>query len=128
MPTYSCNDSAKQFGPALKLILCPVIVTILISWLPCGIISAVLAGAAYGLLGPMFATFEAMDEGKTDKFYHCICVCDSTVCIYILCSLSLLSLHAEIVTGWNLGQCQTKFDHCQGFSGCLLPFIFLDYG
>ncbi|KAL0450735.1 UNVERIFIED_CONTAM: putative membrane protein [Sesamum latifolium] len=32
-----------------------------------------LLWAAYGLLAPIFATFQAVNEGKTNKFYHCIC-------------------------------------------------------
>ncbi|KAI3463064.1 hypothetical protein Pfo_019727 [Paulownia fortunei] len=71
--TYYCILSTKQFGPALKLILCICIPVILISWPPIGIACSVFGGAAYGLLAPMFATFQAVEEGKTNKFYHCIC-------------------------------------------------------
>ncbi|KAL6507285.1 hypothetical protein OROGR_023480 [Orobanche gracilis] len=70
--TYYCVLSTKQFGPALKLILCICIPVILIPWPPIGIACSVLGGAAYGLLAPMFATFQAVEEGKMDKFYHCI--------------------------------------------------------
>lgn len=73
----SCNGSTKQFGPCLKIILCICITVVLIAWLPVGITCGVLAGAVYGLLAPMFATFQAVEEGKADKFYHCICVCES---------------------------------------------------
>ncbi|KAL0431606.1 UNVERIFIED_CONTAM: putative membrane protein [Sesamum radiatum] len=71
--TYYCVLSTKQFGPCLKLILCICIPVILIAWPPVGIACGVLGGAAYGLLAPMFATFRAVEEGRTDKFYHCIC-------------------------------------------------------
>ncbi|EYU34768.1 hypothetical protein ABFS82_11G133400 [Erythranthe guttata] len=71
--TYYCILSTKQFGPALKLVLCICILAILIAWPPIGIACGVLGGAAYGLLAPSFATFQAVEEGKTDKFYHCIC-------------------------------------------------------
>ncbi|XP_051143950.1 uncharacterized membrane protein At3g27390-like [Andrographis paniculata] len=71
--TYYCILSTKQFGPFLKLILCISIPVILISWPPVGIVCAVIGGAAYGVLAPIFATFQAVEEGKTDKFYHCIC-------------------------------------------------------
>ncbi|KAK4483188.1 hypothetical protein RD792_010368 [Penstemon davidsonii] len=71
--TYYCVLSTKQFGPSLKLILCICIIAILIAWPPIGIWCSVLGGAAYGLLAPMFATFQAVDEGKTNKLYHCIC-------------------------------------------------------
>ncbi|XP_073065080.1 uncharacterized membrane protein At3g27390-like [Primulina eburnea] len=69
--TYYCILRTKQFGPSLKLVLCLFIPSILIAWPPVGIACGVLAGAAYGLLAPMFATFQAVEEGKTDKFYHC---------------------------------------------------------
>ncbi|KAK4409966.1 putative membrane protein [Sesamum angolense] len=71
--TYFCVLSTKQFGPFLKLILCICIPVFLIAWPPVGIACGVLGGAAYGLLAPMFATFRAVEEGRTDKFYHCIC-------------------------------------------------------
>ncbi|KAL3642763.1 hypothetical protein CASFOL_013578 [Castilleja foliolosa] len=70
---YYCILSTKQFGPVLKLVLCICIPGILIAWPPIGIACSILVGAAYGLLAPMFATFQAVGEGKTDKFYHCIC-------------------------------------------------------
>ncbi|PIN17797.1 hypothetical protein CDL12_09534 [Handroanthus impetiginosus] len=70
--TYYCVLSTKQFGPALKLVLCIFILFILIAWPPIGIACSVLGGAVYGLLAPMFATFQAVEEGKTDKFYHCL--------------------------------------------------------
>ncbi|KAK6128305.1 hypothetical protein DH2020_037960 [Rehmannia glutinosa] len=37
------------------------------------ILGFIKGGAAYGLLAPMFATFQAVEERKTNKFYHCIC-------------------------------------------------------
>ncbi|XP_047965495.1 uncharacterized membrane protein At3g27390-like [Salvia hispanica] len=70
--TYYCVLSTKQFGPGLKLVLCICIPIFVIAWPPVGIACAVFGGAAYGLLAPMFATFQAIEEGKTDKFYHCI--------------------------------------------------------
>ncbi|KAL3640075.1 hypothetical protein CASFOL_015043 [Castilleja foliolosa] len=71
--TYYCILSTKQFGPVLKLVLCICIPGILIAWPPIGIACSIIGGAAYGLLAPMFATFQAVEEGKMDKFYHCIC-------------------------------------------------------
>ncbi|XP_073282362.1 uncharacterized membrane protein At3g27390-like [Primulina huaijiensis] len=69
--TYYCILRTKQFGPSLKLVLFLFIPAILIAWPPVGIACGVLGGATYGLLAPMFATFQAVEEGKTDKFYHC---------------------------------------------------------
>lgn len=71
--TYYCILSTKQFGPVLKILLCLCIPIILIAWLPIGIACSLIGGAAYGLLAPTFATFQAVEEGKTYKFYHCIC-------------------------------------------------------
>ncbi|KAL2500216.1 hypothetical protein Adt_25766 [Abeliophyllum distichum] len=71
--TCYCILSTKQFGPALKVLLCLCTAVITILWPLVGITSSVLGGAAYGLLAPMFATFQAVEEGKTDKLYHCIC-------------------------------------------------------
>lgn len=71
--TYYCILSTKQFGPGLKLVVCFCIPIIVIAWPPIGIACSVFGGAAYGLLAPMFATFQAIEEGKTDKFYHCVC-------------------------------------------------------
>lgn len=88
-----CNGSTKQFGPALKLILCICILVILIAWPPIGIACAVLGGAAYGLLAPTFATFQAVEEGKTSKFYHCICVCKSCQSKNIIFPQCLLPLN-----------------------------------
>ncbi|KZV57456.1 hypothetical protein F511_35254 [Dorcoceras hygrometricum] len=69
--TFYSIFRTKQFGPSLKLVLFIIFPAILIAWLPVGIACGVLGGAAYGLLAPMFATFQAVEEGKSDKFYHC---------------------------------------------------------
>lgn len=74
---HSCYCSTNQFGPGLKLVLCICIPIFVIAWPPVGIACAVFGGAAYGLLAPMFATFQAIEEGKTEKFYHCIYVSES---------------------------------------------------
>ncbi|KAK9271722.1 hypothetical protein L1049_002085 [Liquidambar formosana] len=63
---------AKLFGPVLKLVLCVCICVLLILWPVVGIVGSIIGGAAYGLLSPIFATFDAVGEGKTDEFYHCI--------------------------------------------------------
>ncbi|CAI9758552.1 unnamed protein product [Fraxinus pennsylvanica] len=71
--TCYCILRTKQFGPVLKVVLCICTAVISILWPPVGIVSSILGGAAYGFLAPMFATFQAVEEGKTDKLYHCIC-------------------------------------------------------
>lgn len=62
---------AKQLGPILKLILFICIPAPLIVWPVVAIAGSFLGGAAYGFFSPIFATFEAIGEGKTDKFFHC---------------------------------------------------------
>ncbi|XP_043726150.1 uncharacterized membrane protein At3g27390-like [Telopea speciosissima] len=70
--TYCCIARAKQLGPVLKIALCLCISVILILWPLVGIVGSILAGAVYGFLAPLIATFEAVGEGKTDVFRHCI--------------------------------------------------------
>ncbi|KAF8399860.1 hypothetical protein HHK36_015731 [Tetracentron sinense] len=65
---------ATYLGPVLKLVLCVCISVLLILWPLVAIVGSILAGAGYGLLAPLVATFEAVGEGKTDEFIHCIFV------------------------------------------------------
>ncbi|XP_061341859.1 uncharacterized membrane protein At3g27390 isoform X1 [Gastrolobium bilobum] len=70
--TYYCVVRAKQLGPILKLVICiSVLPVLLISWPMIGIVGSIVGGAAYGYLSPIFATFEAVEEGKDDKLFHC---------------------------------------------------------
>ncbi|XP_058187118.1 uncharacterized membrane protein At3g27390-like [Rhododendron vialii] len=70
--TNYCIIRSKQFGPVLKLVLCLCISGLLIIWPVIGIVGSIAGGAAYGLLAPVFATFSAVGEGKTDQFFHSI--------------------------------------------------------
>lgn len=70
--TYYCILSTKQFGPVLKLLLCPLVLVLLIFWPVVAVIGTTLGGAAYGFFSPMLATFQAVGEGKTNQFFHCI--------------------------------------------------------
>lgn len=78
------NGSTKQFGPALKFILSLCVPVLLLSWPPIGIISSILCGAAYGFFAPILATFKAVGEGKTDKFFHCIQVWHKRFWMFII--------------------------------------------
>ncbi|GAU29000.1 hypothetical protein TSUD_165180 [Trifolium subterraneum] len=70
--TYYCVLRAKQFGPLLKLVICIcVLPVLLISWPVVGIVGSIIGGAVYGFLQPIFATIEAVEEGKDDKLFHC---------------------------------------------------------
>ncbi|GAA0151826.1 hypothetical protein LIER_37363 [Lithospermum erythrorhizon] len=70
--TCYCLFSTKQFGPVLKILLFLFLPVVLIPWPPFGILCSIVGSATYGLLAPMFATVEAVGEGKTGKFRHCI--------------------------------------------------------
>ncbi|KAK7266851.1 hypothetical protein RIF29_19509 [Crotalaria pallida] len=70
--TYYCVVRSKQLGPLLKIVVCIcVLPVLLITWPVVGIVASVVGGAAYGFFSPIFATFEAVVEGKEDKFFHC---------------------------------------------------------
>ncbi|GAV88257.1 hypothetical protein CFOL_v3_31680 [Cephalotus follicularis] len=69
--TYYCIVRAKILGSGLKIVLCICIPVVLILWPVFGIVGSIIGGAAYGLLSPIFATFDAVGEGKTDVFFHC---------------------------------------------------------
>lgn len=72
----SLTNRAKQLGPFLKLVICIcVLPVLLLSYPVVGIIGSIVGGAAYGYLSPIFATFEAVEEGKDDKLFHCFVVC-----------------------------------------------------
>lgn len=66
--------SAKQLGPILKLFLCLCLPVGVILWLVVSIVGSVLGGAIYGFLSPIFATFDAVGEGKSDPLFHCFYV------------------------------------------------------
>ncbi|CAL5191672.1 unnamed protein product [Lathyrus oleraceus] len=70
--SYYCVLRARQLGPLLKLVICIcVLPVLLISWPVLGIIGSIVGGAAYGFLQPIFATIQAVEEGKDDKLLHC---------------------------------------------------------
>ncbi|KAJ4729360.1 Steroid nuclear receptor, ligand-binding [Melia azedarach] len=69
--TSYCILRAKQIGPVLKLVICICIPVFLILWLVVGIAGSVIGGALYGFLSPIFATFDAVGEGKTNDIFHC---------------------------------------------------------
>jgi hypothetical protein len=105
---------------------------LLISWPVVGIIGSIIGGAAYGLLQPIFATIEAVEEGKDDKLFHCFVVC--FIFMSLECSLFLfilLSFITEIsycFSGWYLEHYTKELHGCPGLERCLLPFLLLGYG
>lgn len=70
--TYYSIARTKQFGPCLKLLICITLPVLLVLWPLIGILGSIVAGVGYGFFAPMLATFEAVGEGKTDEFIHCI--------------------------------------------------------
>ncbi|KAH8519318.1 hypothetical protein H0E87_000928 [Populus deltoides] len=69
--TYYSILRTKQLGPILKIVLCICLPATLILWLVLGILGSIIGGALYGLLSPIFATFDAVGERKTNMLYHC---------------------------------------------------------
>lgn len=69
--TYYCILRAKQLGPVLKLLTCVCIPVFLILWPVVGIAASIIGGALYGFLSPIFATFDAVGEGKANDLFHC---------------------------------------------------------
>ncbi|KAF8104328.1 hypothetical protein N665_0174s0014 [Sinapis alba] len=67
---YSIS-SAKQLGPILKLFLCLCLPLGIILWLVVSIVGSILGGALYGFLSPIFATFDAVGQGKPNPLFHC---------------------------------------------------------
>ena len=85
--------SAKQLGPILKLFLCLCLPLGIILWLVVSIVGSVLGGALYGFLSPIFATFDAVGEGKSNPLFHCFYV---TLLLPFSCPCGLLLLFTHI--------------------------------
>ncbi|KAJ4826270.1 hypothetical protein Tsubulata_018666 [Turnera subulata] len=69
--TYYSVVRAKQLGPLLKIVICICLPAPAVLWLVLSIIGSILGGALYGFLSPIFATFDAVGEGKSNVLYHC---------------------------------------------------------
>ncbi|XP_011045244.1 PREDICTED: uncharacterized membrane protein At3g27390 isoform X3 [Populus euphratica] len=69
--TYYSILRTKQIGPVLKIVLCICLPPTLILWLVLGMVGSIIGGALYGFLSPIFATFDAVGERKTNMLYHC---------------------------------------------------------
>ncbi|KVH92823.1 hypothetical protein Ccrd_005123 [Cynara cardunculus var. scolymus] len=70
--SYFCILSAKRLGPVMKVVVCILFTPVLAIWPFSIVVGSILGGLAYGFLGPIFGTFKAVGEGKTDQFRHCI--------------------------------------------------------
>ncbi|KAF8088419.1 hypothetical protein N665_0543s0029 [Sinapis alba] len=69
--TFYSIVSAKQLGSILKLFICLCFPAAIILWPILGVLASVLGGALYGFLSPIFATFDAVGEGKPSPLFHC---------------------------------------------------------
>ncbi|XP_078443517.1 putative membrane protein At3g27390 [Wolffia australiana] len=69
--TYFCVGKAKRLGPVLKVLIL-IFLPIPVILLPVlAILGSLLFGLAFGFGAPLVATFEAVGEEVSDKFYHC---------------------------------------------------------
>lgn len=73
----------------LVLLLLPLPLSL---WPVLGVVGSVLGGIGYGVFAPLLATFEAVGENITDKFYHCFVVCSLSpwLCLFFDCKYILV--------------------------------------
>ncbi|KAM1274338.1 hypothetical protein ACFX1Q_025172 [Malus domestica] len=69
--TYYCVAKSKRLGLVLKILVLLLLPLPLVLWPVLGVVGSVLGGIGYGFFAPLLATFEAVGENITDKFYHC---------------------------------------------------------
>ncbi|KAL0311119.1 UNVERIFIED_CONTAM: putative membrane protein [Sesamum angustifolium] len=69
--TYYCVAKSKRLGWILKILALFSLPVPLILWPVIAIIGSVLGGIGYGFFAPLIATFEAVGENVTDKWFHC---------------------------------------------------------
>ncbi|XP_031385696.1 uncharacterized membrane protein At3g27390-like isoform X2 [Punica granatum] len=69
--TYFCVARTKRLGLILKVLVLLLLPVPLVLWPVVGILGSLLGAVGYGVFAPVIATFEAVGENVTDKFYHC---------------------------------------------------------
>ncbi|CAI9754481.1 unnamed protein product [Fraxinus pennsylvanica] len=69
--TYYCVAKSKRLGWILKIMVFLSLLIPLILWPIIAILGSILGGIGYGFFAPLIATFEAVGENVTDKFFHC---------------------------------------------------------
>jgi hypothetical protein len=74
------NFRTKKLGLVLKIVVLVLLPVPLVLLPIFGIVGSLLGGVGYGLFAPLLATFEAVGENVTDKFYHCFVV--SFLCVF----------------------------------------------
>ena len=108
-------------GPVLKLVLCITVLPVaLISWPVIGILGSIVGGAAYGFFSPVLATFKAIEEGRTNKIYHCFYVYLWFRAVYclILVLLCVSNRCSLIAFGWKGGLWHLQDGTVSTFAGC----------
>lgn len=68
------QNRSKRLGWILKILVLFLLPIPLILWPVIAIIGSILGGIGYGFFAPLIATFEAVGEKVTDKWYHCFLV------------------------------------------------------
>lgn len=66
----------KQLGIMLKVFVILLLPVPLLLYPVIAAIGSIMVGLGYGIGQPLVATFEAVGEGRTRKFYHAIVVSD----------------------------------------------------
>lgn len=66
----------KQLGIVLKLFVILLLPVPLLLYPAIAAVGSIMVGLGYGIGQPLVATFEAVGEGRTHKFYHAIVVSD----------------------------------------------------
>ncbi|KAK1275659.1 hypothetical protein QJS04_geneDACA016082 [Acorus gramineus] len=69
--TLYCIAKTKKYGVMLKIVTLFGLLVPLLVWPVFGLIGSVLAGLGYGVISPLMATFEAVEEGVENKFKKC---------------------------------------------------------
>ncbi|MCO5562379.1 hypothetical protein L7F22_016006 [Adiantum nelumboides] len=69
--TYYGVARTKRLGPVLRVVLLLILPAPFILVLVFGVAGSVLVGIGYGFFTPLVATFEAVREGRENKFFHC---------------------------------------------------------
>ena len=68
------NFRTKKLGLVLKILVLVSLPVPLVLGPIFGIVGSLLGGVGYGFFAPLLATFEAVGENVTEKFYHCFVV------------------------------------------------------
>ncbi|KAL6329985.1 hypothetical protein AAG906_039900 [Vitis piasezkii] len=78
--TYYCVTKTKRLGLVVKVLALISLPLPLLLWPILAIVGSLLGGLGYGFFAPLVATFEAVGETTTDKFFYCfIDGCWSTI-------------------------------------------------